>query len=249
MYISYTVRRKVNIMAKYEEIAEDIRNRILNGEYNPNEQLPLEKEMCEYYGVSRITIKKAVDELVIQGLVIKRRGSGTFVKALDEEGVQELSLAKQFEGFSEAHKDRKVTSKIIKFEVIHPTEEIATKLKITTDDFVYYVIRTRYADDSPYVIEYTYMPIGLIPGIKNDILTSSVYGYIEKNLKLKIKSAHRIIRAILPNELEQEYLEIENNFPILEVEQVGFLDNGQPFEFSTAHHRSDRIEFRTVSIK
>lgn len=58
MYISYTVRRKVNIMAKYDEIAEDIRNRILNGEYNPNEQLPLEKEMCEYYGVSRITIKK-----------------------------------------------------------------------------------------------------------------------------------------------------------------------------------------------
>ncbi|WP_139379694.1 GntR family transcriptional regulator, partial [Zoogloea sp. LCSB751] len=75
------------------------------------------------------------------------------------------------------------------------------------------------------------------------------YGYIEKNLKLKIKSARRIIRAILPNELEQEYLAIENNFPILEVEQVGFLDNGQPFEFSTAHHRSDRIEFRTVSIK
>ena len=93
------------------------------------------------------------------------------------------------------------------------------------------------------------MPIGLIPGIKNDILMNSIYNYIEKKLKLKIKSAHRIIRAILPNELEQEWLKIENNFPILEVEQVGFLDNGQPFEYSKAHHRSDKIEFRTVSIK
>lgn len=236
-------------MAKYEEIADDIRNGILSGKYNPNEQLPLEKEMCEYYEVSRITIKKAVDELVAQGLVIKRRGSGTFVKALDDVDVQELSSAKQFEGFSETNSDKKVTSKVIKFEVIHPTEEIATKLKITTDDFVYYIIRTRYADDEPYVVEYTYMPIGLIPGIKNDILMNSIYSYIQKDLKLKIKSAHRTIRAILPNELEQECLEIENNFPILEVEQVGFLDNGQPFEYSSSHHRSDRIEFRTVSIK
>jgi len=236
-------------MAKYEEITENIRNGILSGKYNPNEQLPLEKEMCEYYGVSRITIKKAVDELVIQGLIIKRRGSGTFVKAVGGSDVQELSMAKQFEGFSETNKDKKVSSKIVKFEVIHPTEEIATKLKITCDDFVYYTVRTRYADDEPYVIDYTYMPIGLIPGIKNDILLNSIYNYIEKDLKLKIKSAHRIIRAILPNELEQEWLKIESNFPILEVEQVGFLDNGQPFEYSKAHHRSDKIDFRTVSIK
>lgn len=236
-------------MAKYEEIAEDIRNGILNGKYSTNEQLPLEKEMCEQYGVSRITIKKAVDELVTQGLVIKRRGAGTFVKALDDSSVQELSVAKQFEGFTESHKDNKVTSKIINFEVVHPTEEIATKLKIAIDDFVYYVIRVRYADDDPYVIEYTYMPIGLIPGIKNDVLMSSIYKHIENNLKLKIKSAHRIIRAILPNELEREELKIDDNIPILEVDQVGFLDNGQPFEYSRAHHRSDKIEFRTVSIK
>ena len=236
-------------MAKYDEIAEDIRSRILSGNYNPNEQLPLEKQMCESYGVSRITIKKAVDELVIQGLVIKRRGSGTFVKAVDGGAVKELSLAKQFAGFTETHKGKTISSKIVRFEVVHPTEEIATKLKITIEDFVYYIIRTRYADDEPYVIEYTYMPISLIPGIKNDILLSSVYGYIEKKLKLKIKSAHRTIRAILPNELEQEWLKIENKFPILEVEQVGFLDNGQPFEYSNAHHRSDKIEFRTVSIK
>ena len=140
-------------MAKYEEITENIRNGILSGKYNPNEQLPLEKEMCEYYGVSRITIKKAVDELVIQGLIIKRRGSGTFVKAVGGDDVQELSMAKQFEGFSETNKDKKVSSKIVKFEVIHPTEEIATKLKITCDDFVYYTVRTRYADDEPYVID------------------------------------------------------------------------------------------------
>ena len=59
-------------MTKYEEIAEDIRQDIMNGKYNVNQQLPLEKEMCEYYNVSRITIKKAVDQLVSEGLVVKR---------------------------------------------------------------------------------------------------------------------------------------------------------------------------------
>lgn len=236
-------------MSKYEDIAQDIRQAILGGQYSPNEQLPLEREMCESYGVSRITIKKAVDELVTQGLVIKRRGAGTFVKSVDDGDFEELGVIKQFGGFSETNIDKKVFSKIIQFEVIHPTEEIATKLKISCDDFVYYIIRARYADDEPYVIEYTYMPIGLIHGIKNDILINSIYKYIEKELKLKIKSAHRTIKAIRPNEIEQEWLKIDKNFPILEVEQIGFLDNGQSFEYSKSHHRSDKIEMRTVSIK
>ena len=236
-------------MSKYEEIAQDIRQAILSGKYSPNAQLPLEKEMCLSYGVSRITIKKAVDELVIQGLVIKRRGSGTFVKSVNDADVEELGSVKQFGGFSETNKGRKVSSSIIKFEVIHPTDEIATKLKIACDDFVYYIVRARYADNEPYVIEYTYMPIGLIYGIKTDILMNSIYSYIEKNLKLKIKSAHRSVRAILPNEIEQEWLKIDKSIPILEVEQIGFLDNGQSFEYSKSHHRSDKIEIKTVSIK
>lgn len=236
-------------MLKYKDIADDIRNAIMNGKYSVNEQLPLEKEMCSKYGVSRITIKKAVDELVNQGLVIKRRGSGTFVKGVDESSVQELSMAKQFSGFTDSNKGKKVSSKVIKFEVINPTEEIAAKLQITTEDFVYHIIRVRYSDENPMVVEYMYMPISLIPGIKNEVLMNSIYSYIEKELKLKIKSAHRIIRAILPNEIEQENLNINENFPILEVEQIGFLDNGQPFEYSYSHHRSDKAEFRSVSIK
>ena len=236
-------------MAKYKEIAEDIRRGILEGKYNPNEQLPLEKEMCQQYDVSRITIKKAVDELVDEGLVIKRRGAGTFVKAFDNSDVEGFSMSKQFSGFTESNKNKKVESKILKFEVIHPSEEIATKLKMTCDDFVYYIIRVRYADDEALVIEYTYMPIGVIPGIKNDVLQKSIYGYIENDLKLKIKSAHKTIRAILPDKLEMENLAIDAGVPVLEVEQIGFLDNGQPFEYSISHHRGDKIEFKSISFK
>jgi len=236
-------------MTKYEEIAQDIRNNIMNGKYKINQQLPLEKEMCEHYNVSRITIKKAVDELVNDGLVVKRRGAGTFVKDLDSTEAKELTMSRQFSGFSDEHKQNSVKSKIIKFEVINPTAEIADKLRITTEDFVYHIIRVRYSDDLPMVVEYTYMPISLIPGIKNDVLEKSIYSYIQNSLKLKIKSAHRTVKAIVPNNLEQKHLEIDKSFPILEVEQVGFLDNGKAFEYSKSHHRGDRIEFRTISIR
>lgn len=236
-------------MLKYEEIALDLQNKIISGEYKLNQQLPLEKEMCDKYGVSRITVKKAVDKLVMSGLVVKRRGSGTFVKDVDHNQMFEMTTSGQFTGFSTMLEGKKVVSKIIEFIVINPTEEIAKKLQMSTDGFVYYICRARYGDGEPYVMEYTYMPIEVITGIKRDILEKSIYNYIEKKLKLKIKSAHRIIRASLPTEIEQEYLELNEHTPILEVEQLAFLADGRPFEYSKARHRSDKMEFKSVSVR
>jgi len=236
-------------MIKYQEIAGDIRKSILAGQYLSGEQLPLEKEMCAQYDVSRITIKKAVDELVKLGLVIKRRGSGTFVKSIDDEDAKDLSMARQFTGFTETNKGKTLRTEIIKFDVVHPDNEIAAKLQIATDDFVYDIIRVRFANEMPIVIEYTKMPISLIPGIKKDVLLKSIYFYIQHQLKLKIQSAHRSIRAISPNPLEIEHLKVNESFPLLEVEQIAFLDDGRAFEYSISHHRSDQIVFKSVSIR
>jgi GntR family transcriptional regulator len=237
-------------MIKYQEVAKNIRKRILSGEYMAGKQLPLEKEMCVSYGVSRITIKRALDELVKQGLVIKRRGSGTFVKSVEDEDIRELSALRQFTGFSETYKSCKVETTVIQFDIVHPSAEVAAKLQMTEEDFVYNIIRARSADGRPIVVEYTQMPIGLIPGIKHAILEKSIYAYIQKELQLKIQSAHRTLRAVMPNDLEKEYLHIKDQvMPLLEVEQVAFLDDGRPFEYSISRHRGDEIEFKTVSIK
>ncbi len=236
-------------MLKYEKIAYDIQNKISSGYYGPNSRLPFEKEMCEEYGVSRITIKKAVDSLVMKGLVIKRRGAGTFVKGIENKEIKEISEGNLLVGFTDVFKDKKVKSMVIDFKVIEATEEIANKLNITTDEFVYYICRVRYADGEPYVIEYTYMPISIITGLKKDMLEKSIYEYIQESLKLKIESAHRTIRAMMPTQLEREFLEIGFNVPILEVEQIAFLDNGYPFEYSKSHHRSDKFEFKNIVVR
>ena len=236
-------------MLKYKEIAQDIRDKIVNGIYKVNEQLPFEREMSINYNVSRITIRKAVDLLVVEGLIVKRRGSGTFVKDINDNEAIEIAMKKQFLGFSTTYSDHNIKSKIINFKVINPDEKIANKLKIGVEEFIYHIERVRYLDNIPYVMEKTFMPIRLIPGLQKKELESSIYDYIENILKLKIQSSHRIIKADLPTEKEQKYLLIDKNFPILEVEQVAFLNNGQVFEYSISRHRSDKSEIKMINIK
>ena len=235
-------------MNKYELIAQDIYNDIASGKYEPGSQLALEKEMCAQYGVSRITIKRAVDELVKKGLVIKRRGSGTFVKGVLEEDVEDVGMGGQFCGFTNSNKNHSIKSHIIRFEIIHPTKEIAEKLKISEEDFVYDIVRIRYLDDKPANVEYTQMPIDVITGIRHEVLIGSIYAYIQDTLKLQIQSAHRAISADMPTDKERKYLKIEGELPILQVAQVAFLSDGRPFEYSRSRHRADMSSFRAVSI-
>lgn len=236
-------------MLKYEAIASDLRKQITDGIFTPGQQLALEKEMCTQYGVSRITIKRAVDELVKEGLVVKRRGSGTFVKSLEDEDVKEISMANQFSGFTATFQGHEIGTKVLRFDIVHPAEDVASKLQMSVDDFIYNIVRVRSLDDKPIVVEYTQMPIQLIPGIKQQVLEHSIYGYIEGELKLKIQSAHRTVRAVMPTEEEKKELDIHGILPILEVTQIAFLDDGRPFEFSIAHHRGDRNAYRSVSIR
>ena len=243
------IQEEGSFMLKYEAIAKELRDDIVNGVYSPGQQLALEKEMCEQYGVSRITIKRAVDELVKQGLVVKRRGSGTFVKSLEDQDVKELGMANQFNGFAATFQGRDVGTQVLKFDIVHPEKEVAAKLQITEDDFIYDIIRVRSLDGEPIVVEYTQMPIQRIPGLKRHVLENSIYSFIEGDLKLKIQSAHRTVRAVMPTEEEKKELDIKGVLPLLEVTQVAFLDDGRPFEFSIARHRADRNAFRSVSIR
>ena len=233
-------------MTKYELILGDIRKKIQNGSYMMNEKLPTEAQLCEQYQVSRITIKKAIDQLVYEGLVIKRRGAGTFVKGVSEYKGQ---LENQMNGlFSQIDKS-KIKSEVVEFQVIPAGREIGEKLKIGPDDFVYYIIRFRNDGAQWKVLDFCYMPIDLIPGLKKEILYQSIYNYIEKTLGLKIQSAHRTISAKRPDEYDKKYLGIKNTDPVLSIEQVGYLDNGMPFEYSDQHHIGDDFNYKTVSVR
>ncbi|MBK1813461.1 GntR family transcriptional regulator [Clostridium sp. YIM B02505] len=236
-------------MTKYMQIANDIRNQIVQGTLQANEQLPFEKDLCEKYDASKMTVKKALDILVSEGLIVKRRGSGTFVKSISSTDMNKLLVSNQFRGLTALYSTRKVTSELLKFEVIASNEEIKSKLNLENEEFVYSILRVRYLDNNPFVMENTYMPIGLIPGLKKQHALDSIYSYIENDLGLKVQSSHRTIRVRKSNELEQEHLQLEPNDPVAVVEQVAYFENGSAFEYSISIHRYDRFAFETVIVR
>lgn len=242
-------------MNKYIEISNALRNHILKDNlYHPNDQLPCEKELCVQYDASKMTIKKALDILVDEGLIYKKRGHGTFVKGLSQQqlDIMEENLCntqQALTGFSKQYGKDVVTSTVLEFSVIPPTPKIAANLQITEDDFVYKILRVRNRNGIPYVLEETYMPIVLIPGLKMSHLESSIYSYIREGLHYEIQSSHVRIRAKGASEFIAKHLQLEPGNPVAVVEQLAFLDNGMPFEYSFSTHKADNFDFSAIIIK
>lgn len=236
-------------MHKYEQIANDIRKKIVEGEYPINSQLPYEKDIMEKYNVSRITAKRAYDILVEESLIVKIRGKGTFVKNMDENSALLFMQSRQFLGFSRNYRNHQIESEVTYFEVALPDDDVQSRLKLNENDWVYHFIRTRLKDGEPVVIEYTYMPMSLIPGVTKETVKKSIYEYIENELNLKIDNAHRIITARMPYDEEQKMLKLDDNIPVVKVEEITFLSNGQPFSYTENIHSSEHFAYASIATK
>lgn len=242
-------------MSKYIEISDSLREKILKDNiYQSNDQIPYEKELCIQYGVSKMTIKKALDILVEEGLIYKKRGHGTFVKGLSQ---QQLNLMGEhicnhqhaLTGFSKKHEKEDVTSAVLEFSVIPPTPETASSLHISEQDFVYKIVRVRNTNQIPRVVEETYMPIDLIVGLKQTHVETSIYSYIKDILHYDIQSSHVQIHVEGASDFIAEHLQLSPGSPVAVVEQIAFLDNGMPFEYSFSTHKADGFEFSAVIVK
>lgn len=236
-------------MSKYETISAEIRRRINEGFYPFDQPIPDEITLAKEFECSRMTMKRGLDLLVAEGMIFRKRGHGTFIVQAPVHDKLVNVISEEIHGLSNLVKEKKVSSKVIEFEVQFPEEKIARQLSISVVTPVYHLIRLRYVDDEPFVIEETYMPVALLPGLTDEVLHASIYNHIQQTLELKIGGAHRRIRADKPKDLDIQYLDCKMDDPILEVEQIGFLNNGTPFEFSFSRHRYDKFVFSTVTIR
>ncbi len=235
-------------MKKYELISEEIRKRIGTAYYPEDQPIPDENSLAAEFQCSRMTMKRALDLLVAEGLLFRKRGHGTFiVKAALNQGAINVS-GHENKGFTKVMADKNVTTQIIHFDVHFPSKEVAAHLSIDSTTPIYDIIRLRLVDEEPYVLEKTFMPVNLIKGIDEEVLLGSIYGYISNDLNLKVAGAHKKIRAAKSDELDQQYLGCDPTDPVLEVEQVAYLNTGRPFEYSFSHHRYDKFDFSTVEL-
>lgn len=236
-------------MAKYSQIADEIRKRILAGCYAVDHALPDQGKLAAEFETSRITIKKAIELLVVEGLVYSRQGSGTYVRKNALEMSKLDSKMDEYVGVTHQLADRStITSQILHFDVRFPTDVEAEKLMLTKTQPVYAIDRLRLLSGEPFLIEHTIMPVEVIPNITKEILLNSIYNYIKGELGLKFGGANQHIRADKPNELDQKYLKCDQDDPVLEIDQVVYLTDGVPFEYSQTRHRYDQGDILVVTI-
>lgn len=225
----------------YIQIEEQLRARIKAGEFEAGTAIPSERELTESFGVSRMTLRQAVTNLVNDGLLYREKGRGTFVAIPKvEQPLNGLT------SFTEDMKARGMTpsNQLIEFKEIDPEADIAGELELQSGEKVFSVKRIRYADDKPMAIERTFLPVKLFPHLTEEALKGSLYSIIEEQ-QLRISHASQRMEAALVKKEDAELLKISLSSPVLCIERLSYLGDGIPFELVQSIYRADRYKFIT----
>lgn len=204
-----------SIVPLYVQIVDQLQRDIQNGVFSKSGRLPTEAELSEKYNVSRITVRRAVEQLVSQGFVEKKQGKGTFVCA--------PKMTRQIDGpmsFTEMCRANglKASSKILDAKIcIAESQEIRNSLSVGENEPVVRIRRLRYAGERPLVLEDNYFPLEYAYLLSIDLENDSVYRFLqeEKGIELRRTAIHlRIIRA---DTKLSRLLQVPRNAPQLEL--------------------------------
>lgn len=226
----------------YSQIEEQLKQQIQQGDFPIGTAIPSERELTDRFGVSRMTVRQSITNLVNDGLLYREKGRGTFVASPKvEQPLNGLT------SFTEDMKARGMipSNKIIRFEMLVPDIDIAADLRLADDDQVYFIERIRFADDKTMAIERTYLPVDRFPELHPDLLQGSLYAMIENNQQLKISHATQRMEAGLVKKEDAELLQIKSPAAILMIERISYLAGDVPFEVVRSTYRADRYKFTT----
>lgn len=232
---------------KYLTIANILRNKILSGEFPAKSKLPYERELIETFHASKMTVKKATDLLMDEGLITKVKARGAFVNDFSKASLDRMREINYFRGSTALYADKKVVSNILIFEVVSADETVQKKLSLMTEEEqVYHIKRVRSKEGKPFVIEEMWMPVKLILNLKLEHVENSIYEYIEQQLGYIIGESHRRIAVHVADEQESELLKIDIGKPVVLTTQTARFLTGQVFEYSRVTHIGEEFSLEVI---
>lgn len=235
-------------MLKYQQIANNIEKYIYDNDFSQGTKLPTVEALASDYNVSKSTIVKALESLVLKGIVYQVQGSGIFVRKRNRAGYIDLNVTA---GFTTTLKDFKVTSKVLGFEVINPTEEIAQSLECSTEDEVYSVKRIRYIDGEIMCYEESYYKKSVVPYLTKEIAEKSIFEYLVTALGLNIGFSDRYVHIDKLSDDIASILELNSSDPAMTVLEQIYLSSGLTFNFTklTYHYKHTQFFLQSSPIK
>ncbi|MEO6353141.1 MAG: GntR family transcriptional regulator [Oxalobacteraceae bacterium] len=224
----------------YQQIKSIITQSLQSGEWKPGELIPSEMELAQRFKVSQGTVRKAIDELAAENLVVRRQGKGTFVSSHHEARAQYRFL-RLMPDTGEPHP---ADNKIIEIKRLRAPAEVARLLDLKSGDSVVFVKRTQSFDGIPAVIEELWLPGMIFKGLTAERLIEykgPMYGLFETEFGTRMIRATEKIRAVAATKEVAELLDLAVNTPLLSVERVSFTYGDKPVEvrralYSTSQH-------------
>jgi GntR family transcriptional regulator len=227
----------------YYQIEQDLASLIARGGLAPGSQLPSEEELVQSYGVSRTTVRKAVQELDRLGLIEIRRGRGTFVRT--GKITQEFT---ELTGFVEdmVAMGLQPSAKVLGTAPTEADETVARQLRVPIGTAVMQIRRVRMADDEALSLDETYLPMDLGRRVvENDLEVYPIFSLLEGKYDTPLLEADYRLEAIAADPIVAEALGIEVKSPILLIERVSYSLDQRPVDYEKLFYRGDKIRLST----
>ncbi len=209
----------------YVQLMDEVEKSISQGLYKPGDKIMTEAEMAKEYGVSLITVRKAVSQLMEKGLVIKKQGKGTFVTK-----PKFTRNMKKLQSFSEMCEQMGVVpgAKMLENCVIPADAKTAARLRIEPESNVVYISRLRYADQEPVQIERSFFPLKYAFLLEADFDDNSLFDYLREHAGVKVASSEKMIELCRATAEEAALLDVKKGDYLLFVRSTAFDKNGDP---------------------
>lgn len=219
----------------YQRLAKAIRSLIETGELRGAQALPSERELVRATGLSRITVRNAIEDLAREGLIARRHGAGTYVSHHINQPLSVLI------GFTADMARRGAHSTSIVLERVSglPTPDEILKLGLSPNDQVFRLSRVRLANGEPLAIEHAVVPLGTVDP---EAVGESLYEAMRATGNMPVRALQRL-RAAVANPQEAKLLGVAAGSAVLHIERRSFFANGKPIEVTNSAYRGDRYDF------
>ncbi|MDG1692315.1 MAG: GntR family transcriptional regulator [Methylophilaceae bacterium] len=214
----------------YVEVKKKITQSLIQGEWVPGEAIPSEIELANIYDVSQGTVRKAIDDLSAESILVRRQGKGTYVATHNEENIQLrfLRLTSQF-GLNE-----KLDNQLISFSKEKATNKLAKILNINPSSTIISVTRILTFNENPLILDVIKIPAQSFRGLTAEMIVEnngSMYRMYETDFGVRMLRADEKILAITANSETASHLKVQENHPLLSVERISYTYKNKPLEW------------------
>jgi len=230
----------------YQQIKGLILQSLQVGEWKPGEAIPSEMDLAARFRVSQGTVRKAIDELAAENLVVRRQGKGTFVATHAEQHVQYRFL-KLMPDSGDRDSEGPAQRSVLECRRVRATAEVARSLALRPGDPLVQVRRILSFGGVPTILEDLWLPGNAFKGMTADQVAGyhgPTYAMFELEFGVRMVRAEEKIRAVLPDEQQAALLKVEQQTPLLSVERVAYTYNDVPMELRRGLYRTDTHHYR-----